>query len=255
MGEYASYPSLKDRVVFITGGASGIGESLVEHFCAQRAKVAFVDILAEQGNRLADAIAEKGDPKPLFLECDIRDIPGLQGRIREAGETLGPITILVNNAANDTRHKIEDVTVEYWDERIAINLRPYFFAAQAVHPQMKGAGGGAIVNMGSFTYLRGEGGFPGYSASKAGIHGLTRGLARDFGPDNIRVNTMMPGWIMTKRQLELWVDEAGEREIFEKQCLKDKVYPPDVARMVLFLAADDGRMCSAQQFIVDGGWV
>ncbi len=255
MTHYATYPSLRDRVVFVTGGASGIAESIVEHFCAQGAKVAFVDVKVDEGRALCERIAAQGDPKPTFIECDLHDIPALQVAIRKTIDELGPITVLVNSAASDTRHRIEDVTVEYWDERMAINLRHYFFASQAVVDSMKSAGGGSIVNIGSFTYYRGEGGMPGYSAAKAGIYGLTRSLARALGPDNIRVNLMMPGWVMTQRQLDMWMTPEGEREIAEKQCLKDKVYPPDVSRMVLFLASDDSRMISAQEFIVDGGWV
>ena len=252
---FATYPSLKDKVVFLSGGASGIGAALVEHFCAQGARVAFVDLKVDEAHALIEHIGGQGHPKPLFIECDLKDIPAYQQAIADVGEQLGPIGVLVNNAANDTRHTVEEVTVEYWDDRMAINMRHYFFAAQAVLPQMKKLGGGSIVNIGSFTYYRGEGGMPGYSAAKAGIWGLTRSLAREFGVHNIRVNLMMPGWIMTQRQLDLWLTPEGEREIQEKQCLKDKVYPPDVARMVLFLAADDSRMCSAQEFIVDGGWV
>lgn len=254
MTDYAIFPSLRDRVVLITGGASGIGESLVEHFALQGAKVAFLDIDREAAAELIGRLGE-APHRPVFREVDLRDIASLREAVEAIGRELGPIRVLINNAANDTRHKVEDVTVEYWDDRIAVNLRHQFFASQAVWPQMKAAGGGSIINMGSFTYLRGEGGFPGYSASKAGVHGLTRGLARDFGSDRIRVNTLMPGWVMTRRQLDLWVDEAGEREIAEKQCLKEKVRPGDIARMALFLASDDSAICSAQQFIVDGGWV
>lgn len=255
MTSFASYPSLRDRVVFVTGGASGIAESFVEHFAAQGAQVAFVDVKAAEAEDLCRRVAAAGHPRPTFIACDLHDIPALQAAIRGVGESLGPITVLVNSAANDARHTIEDVTVEYWDERMAINLRHFFFAAQAVAGPMKAAGGGAIVNIGSFTYYRGEGGMPGYSTAKAGVYGLTRSLARDLGAFGIRVNLLMPGWTMTKRQLDLWMTPEGEREIAEKQCLKDKVYPADIARMALFLAADDSRMITAQEFIVDGGWV
>lgn len=255
MDDFASYPSLKDRVVFVTGGGSGIGASIVEHFCAQGSRAAFVDLLVEESEALVGEIAGTGAPAPLFIHCDLRDIEALRAAIERAGAELGPIRALVNNAANDTRHKVEDVTVEYWDDRIAVNLRHQFFAAQAVHAQMKAAGGGSIVNLGSTSWIIGQGGMPGYTAAKAAVNGLTRGLARDFGADNIRVNTVLPGWVMTKRQLELWVDEAAEKLIHDSQCLKVKIYPPDIARMVLFLAADDSRMCTSQNFIVDGGWV
>jgi NAD(P)-dependent dehydrogenase (short-subunit alcohol dehydrogenase family) len=250
----ASYPSLKDRVVFVTGGGSGIGESIVEHFCAQRAKVAFVDIAAEGSQALVARIAAAGHPKPRFIPCDLRDIAALQAAIERVRDELGLIRVLVNNAANDDRHRVEDVKVDYWDDRMAVNLRHQFFAAQAVIPQMKAAGGGSIINFGSVSWMTGEGGYPAYTTAKAAVHGLTRGLARDFGPDKIRVNTVVPGWVMTERQIKLWLDETGERKIAENQCLKEKLYPPDIARMVLFLAADDSRMCTAQNFIVDAGW-
>lgn len=254
MNQFAIYPSLKDRVVFVTGGGSGIGASIVEHFCAQKSKVAFVDIAGDASQKLAAGIARAGHPRPLFIHCDLRDIEALRAAVAQANKLLGAIQVLVNNAANDDRHKPMDVTVAYWDERLQVNLRHQFFAAQAVYPQMKAAGGGSIVNFGSISWMNAEGGYPAYTASKAAVHGITRGLARDWGPDNIRVNTVVPGWIMTERQIKLWLDEAGERQIRENQCLKEKLYPPDIARMVLWLAADDSRLCTAQNFIVDAGW-
>lgn len=250
----ARYPSLKDRVVFVTGGGSGIGESIVEHFCAQGARVAFVDIAREQSEALVERIAKRGHARPLFIHCDLRDIEALRVTVARTGRELGPIRALVNNAANDDRHKVEDVTVAYWDERLQVNLRHQFFAAQAAIPQMKTAGGGSIVNFGSISWMNAEGGYPAYTASKAAVHGITRGLARDFGPDKIRVNTVVPGWILTERQIKLWLDETGERQIQENQCLKQKLYPPDIARMVLWLAADDSEACTAQNFVVDAGW-
>ncbi|MBL8808347.1 MAG: SDR family oxidoreductase [Rhodospirillales bacterium] len=252
--QFAIYPSLRERVVFVTGGGSGIGESVVEHFCAQRAQVAFVDIAADASNALAARIERAGHPRPRFFECDLRDIDRLQGIVGQVGREMGPIRALVNNAANDDRHKVESVSVGYWDDRMAVNLRHQFFAAQAAIPQMISAGGGSIVNFGSVSWMNGEGGYPAYTAAKAAVHGLTRGLARDFGPQQIRVNTVVPGWVMTRRQVELWLDADGERQIRENQCLKEKLYPPDIARMVLFLAADDSRMCTAQNFVVDAGW-
>ena len=254
MAQYAIYPSLRGRAVFITGGGSGIGAGIVEHFAAQGARVAFVDIAAEASKAVIDRVAAAGHARPLFIQCDLRDIEALRAAIARAGRELGPIRALVNNAANDDRHKVEDVTVPYWDERIATNLRHQFFAAQAAIAQMKSAGGGSIVNFGSISWMNAEGGYPAYTASKAAVHGITRGLARDFGPDNIRVNTVVPGWIMTERQVKLWLDEAGERQLMENQCLKRKLYPPDIARMVLWLAADDSENCTAQNFVVDGGW-
>ena len=255
MPAYAVYPSLKDRVVFVTGGGSGIGAAIVEHFCAQGAKVAFVDIDAESSEMLAEEIAAKGDPEPLFLACDLRDIAQLQDRIGQAAEQLGAIRVLVNNAAHDERHPLDEVTAAYWDDRMAVNLRHQFFAAQAVHKGMAVAGGGSIINMGSTTWLAGQGGMAGYSAAKSAIVGLTRSLARDLGPMNIRVNSILPGWIMTERQQRLWLTPEGEQELMTRQCLKRKLYPEDVARPVLFLASDDSAACTAQNYIVDGGWV
>lgn len=251
----ANYPSLKDRVVFITGGGSGIGASLVEHFCAQQARVTFVDIAEAPSRALVAGIAAKGHPAPDFIHCDLRNIEALRAAIAATKDKHGPIRALINNAGNDDRHATEDVTVAYWDERMAVNVRHQFFAAQAVRPQMRDAGGGSIVNFGSITWMVGDGDCPGYVTSKAAITGMTRALAREFGPERIRVNCMLPGWVLTERQIKLWLNAEGERQINERQCLKDKLYPPDIARMVLFLAADDSRMCSSQNFIVDGGWV
>jgi D-xylose 1-dehydrogenase len=254
-GAYAVYPSLKGRAVFITGGGSGIGASLVRHFAAQGSKVAFVDIAVEASAGVVAEVAAAGDPEPLFIRCDLRDIEALRRAIREAADADGPITVLVNNAAHDERHAFDTVTPEYWDDRMAVNLRHQFFAAQAVHPMMKAAGGGSIINFGSVSWMIGQGGMPGYSAAKAAVMGLTRSLARDFGPDNIRVNSIAPGWIMTERQLALWLDEEGERELMKRQCLKRKLYPDDMARIVLFLAADDSGAMTNQTYVCDGGWV
>jgi D-xylose 1-dehydrogenase len=246
---------LEGNTTFITGGGSGIGESLVEHFCAQGARVTFVDIAGPPSEALVERIAASGHPAPRFVAADLRDIDRLQAIIRETGERQGPIRVLVNNAGNDDRHRLEDVTVDYWDDRMAVNLRHQFFAVQAVRPQMRDAGGGSIINFGSITWLVGDGDCPAYVTAKASITGLTRALAREFGPENIRVNCMLPGWVMTERQMRLWLTPEGERQIEDRQCLKGRLYPPDIARMALFLAADDSRMCSSQNFIVDGGWV
>jgi NAD(P)-dependent dehydrogenase (short-subunit alcohol dehydrogenase family) len=251
----AVYPSLKDRVVFITGGGSGIGESLVEHFCAQGAKVAFVDIAEAPSKAVVERIAAKGGPKPLFMPCDLRDIDTLKARIDQTREALGPVRVLVNNAGNDDRHATADVTVDYWNDRMAVNVRHQFFAAQAVRPMMREAGGGSIIMFGSITWMVGDGDCPAYVTSKAAITGMTRALAREFGPERIRVNCMLPGWVMTERQVKLWLTPEGEKQIADRQCLQDRLYPADIARMALFLAADDSRMCSSQNFIVDGGWV
>jgi NAD(P)-dependent dehydrogenase (short-subunit alcohol dehydrogenase family) len=250
----ARFPSLEDRSVF-TGGDSGIGESLVEHFCRQGARVTFVDIAEGPSRQLAERIAAAGHGRPDFIRCDLRDIEALRKAIDNAGKKHGPIRVLVNNAGNDDRHRTEDVTVGYWDERMQVNLRHQFFAAQAVRPGMRDAGGGSIVNFGSITWLVGDPDCPAYVTAKAAITGLTRALARELGPEKIRVNCVMPGWVMTERQVKLWLSPEGERQINERQCLSERLYSADIARMVLFLAADDSRMCTSQNFIVDGGWV
>lgn len=251
----ATYPSLRDRVVFVTGGGGGIGESVVEHFCAQGARVTFVDLQEGPSEALVERIATRGHRRPRFIQVDLRNIEGLQAAIEKTCAEDGPIKALVNNAGNDDRHWTADVTPAYWDDRMAVNLKHQFFAAQAVRPQMRDSGGGSIINFGSITWLVGDPDCIAYVTAKSAINGLTRGLARELGPEKIRVNAVMPGWIMTKRQVELWLTPAGEKQIEERQCLRDRLYPPDVARMVLFLAADDSRMCSAQNYIVDGGWV
>ncbi len=255
MSNYAIYPSLKDRAVFVTGGGSGIGASIVEHFCAQGSKVAFVDIARAASEALVKAIAGKGLPAPLFIECNITDIAALQKAIAEAKQKLGPIRVLVNNAAHDQRHPIDTVTPEYWDERYAVNLKHQFFAAQAVYKDMAAAGGGAIVNLGSTSWVIGQGGMPCYTSAKSAVAGLTRALARDFGPLNIRVNCILPGWIMTERQITMWLTPEGEEELMKRQCLKRKLVPADIARTVLFFAAEDSGACTNQNYIVDGGWV
>lgn len=251
--EFAIYPSLRDRTVFITGGASGIGAEHVLQFAQQGARVAFVDIADDPARALADRVAAAGHQAPLYWHCDLKDIAALRQAIAEAGQRLGPITVLVNNAANDQRHKFEDVTVEYWDERLATNLRHQFFAIQAVAPMMRAAGGGSIINFGSVSWHALQGGMPAYTTAKAAVEGLTRGMARDLGPDKIRVNTVIPGWIMTERQIKLWLTPEGERNLMQVQCLKEKLGPADVTRMVLWLAADDSRMCTAQLWVVDAG--
>ena len=251
----AIYPSLKGRIVFVTGGGSGIGESIVEHFCAQDARVTFVDILEEASLALVERIRGHGHSAPRFIRCDLRDIELLRDAIALVGREDGPIKALVNNAGNDDRHPIDAVTIEYWNERLEVNLSHQFFAAQAVRPQMRNSGGGAIVNLGSISWMQGEADSIAYVTAKAAVNGLTRGLARELGPENIRVNCIVPGWVMTERQLKLWVTPEGERQIDDRQCLKGRVYPPDIARMALWLAADDSQMCSSQNFIVDAGWV
>ncbi|WP_426087334.1 SDR family NAD(P)-dependent oxidoreductase [Janthinobacterium sp. PSPC1-1] len=255
MKQLAKYGSLQGKRVFITGGGSGIGESLVAEFAAQGALVAFVDIAVEASEALCRRLAEAGLTAPLFRHCDITDIASLQAVMAELAQTLGDFDILVNNAANDQRHQAQDVTLEYWNERIAINQRPMFFTCQAVFEGMKRRGGGSIINVSSISWHMKSGGYPVYATTKAAVVGLTRGLARDYGAHNIRVNTVTPGWVMTQRQIELWVDDAAEVEIKKSQCLPSKLMPQDIAAMVLFLASDDGAMCSSQEFIVDAGWV
>ncbi len=251
MKKTASYPSLKGKRVFITGGGSGIGESLVESFAAQGALVAFVDIIRDASEALCARVADGGHPAPVFRYCDITDIPALQATMAE----LGDFDILVNNAANDQRHQTEDVSVEFYDQRIAINQRPMFFTCQAVLAGMKKNGGGSIINVGSMSWHAKNGGYPVYAATKAAVVGLTRGLARDFGAHGIRVNTVTPGWVMTQRQIDLWVDDAGKEEIKRNQCMPGPLMPDDVAAMILFLAADDSAMCTGQDFVVDAGWI
>jgi NAD(P)-dependent dehydrogenase (short-subunit alcohol dehydrogenase family) len=252
---WASYPSLEDRAVFVTGGGSGIGASIVEHLCAQRARVAFVDIQREASQALVERLEARGLPAPVFIPCDLRDIAALRAAIEQARARHGPARVLVNNAAHDERHSIESVTPEYWDDRFAVNLRHQFFAAQAVVPAMAEAGGGSIINFGSTSWLIGQGGMPAYLSAKAAVAGLTRALARDLGPKNIRVNAIVPGWIMTERQITLWLTPEGEQELLRRQCLKRRLVPEDIARVVLFLAADDSDACTNQSYIVDGGWV
>jgi len=247
MPDFATYPSLRGRSVFVSGGGSGIGASIVEHFAAQGSKVGFVDI----NEPASKAVAAKTGA--LFLKCDIKDVKAYQSALAEMASKLGPITVLVNNAAHDERHKLEDVTVEFWDDRIAVNLRHAFFAIQAVVPGMKKAGGGSIVNFSSISYHTMTANLAVYQAAKAATIGMTRGLARDLGADGIRLNSVTPGWIMTQRQIDLWLTPEAEADLMKAQVLKEKVYPPDIARMVLFLASDDSRLISAQNFVVDGG--
>jgi D-xylose 1-dehydrogenase len=249
MSRFASYPSLRDRVVFISGGGSGIGASIVEHFVEQGSKVAFVDV----DEAASTALVKRLGDKPLFLRCDVRDVKAYQAAIAQAASQLGAITVLVNNAARDDRHKLEEVTPEFWDERIAVNLRHQYFAIQTVAPGMRAAGGGSIVNFTSVSFVGMTPNLSVYQAAKAGAIGMTRGLARDLGGDGIRVNSVMPGWIMTERQIALWLTPEGEANLMAAQCLKERLYPPDLARMVLWLAADDSRMVTAQNFMVDGG--
>jgi NAD(P)-dependent dehydrogenase (short-subunit alcohol dehydrogenase family) len=244
---FAQYPSLAGRGVLLTGGASGIGAELVAQFARQGSRVAFLDIDRAAGAAVAAATGAA------FLPCDLRDIAALRDAVADAAAAVGPVTVLVNNAARDDRHDLMAVEPDYWDERMATNLRHQFFAAQAVVPMMRAAGQGSIVNMGSVSWLSATGGMPAYTAAKSAVRGLTRGLARDLGPDGIRVNEVVPGWVFTERQETLWATPEGVAQHMRLQCLKQKVMPPDIARIVLWLAADDSRMVTAQNFVVDGG--
>jgi len=251
---YATYPSLVDRHVFITGGADGIGAGLVEQFARQGSRVSFADINGTKAEALVAACTDIGVAhQPTFYPVDLVDIGALQAAVATALESNGTIDVLVNNAANDDRHSWEDMTVDYWNDRLNTNLRHYFFALQAVAPAMIEAGRGSIVNIGSSSYMMQEDFFPGYAIAKSGVEGITRTMARTFGPHNVRVNTVLPGWVATERQLEKWWSPEGEAGTLNDQALKRRIYPPEFAQMVLFLAADDGAACTAQEFLVDGG--
>ncbi|MGX5735924.1 SDR family NAD(P)-dependent oxidoreductase [Bosea thiooxidans] len=250
----ALYPDLAGQVVLVTGGASGIGAAITRRFAEQGSVVAFLDIRREAGEALARDLTEAGC-KAHFRHVDLTDIEALREAIAELDAALGPIRILINNAAHDERHDTETVTPAYWDDRIAVNLKHQFFAAQAVLPAMKAATGGVIINFGSTSWMAGQGGMAAYTASKSGVIGLTRSLARDFGPYNIRVNAIAPGWIMTERQIEKWLTPESEAELMRRQCLKRRLVPDEVARFTVFLASEEASACTAQHYVVDGGWV
>ena len=252
MSNEAVYPSLNNKVVLVTGGGSGIGESITRSFIKQGAKVAFLDFNEKDSIKL---IKDLNTDNLHFEFCDLRDIEQLKNSIKKISSKFGPIQILVNNAARDDRHSLESVTSEYFDERIATNLKHQLFASQAVVTDMEKNGGGAIINMGSTSWMIGQGGMPCYTTAKSAIQGLTRGLARDLGPKNIRVNCVVPGWIMTKRQVDMWLTPESEKELMDRQCIKRKLLPEDIARFVLFMASDEASACSNQSFVVDGGWL
>jgi NAD(P)-dependent dehydrogenase (short-subunit alcohol dehydrogenase family) len=249
---FAIHPSLEDAVVFVTGGASGIGEEVVRAFVGQGSKVGFVDIDAARGQALADTLTGQG-VTIRFEACDLRDIDALKRAFAALEGALGPATVLVNNAARDDRHPWQEVTPEYYDERIATNLRHMFFAIQAVAPGMIAAGKGSIINFGSNSWWEASGGMPVYTSSKAAVHGMTRSFARDLGKHRIRVNTVVPGWIMTERQKQLWVTPEALGRHLRRQCLPDPIEPVYLARMVLFLASDDAAMCTANNYMVEAG--
>lgn len=246
----AIYPSLAGRKVIVSGGASGIGEGIVEAFVRQGSAVAFVDVL--EGDPLIQRFADAAIP-PIFVHCDIRDCVDYGAKIGKLIDRLGGCDVLINNAANDDRHTIEEVTPEYWDERMAVNLKHQFFAAKAVIPAMKAAGGGSIVNLGSISWHLGLEDLAIYQTAKAAIEGLTRSLARELGRDGIRVNTIVPGNVQTPRQMK-WYTPEGEAEIVAAQCLDGRIQPADIAAMALFLASDDARFCTAHNYWVDAGW-
>lgn len=251
---YASYPSLRDRTVYITGGADGIGSAAVEHFARQGSRVTFADINEEKAAATIErCVANGSDHTPVFHHVDLCDIEALRSSLTRADADMGSITVLVNNAANDDRHGWQDVTPEYWEDRLNTNLRHYFFAIQAAAPAMLEAQHGSIINIGSSSYMRKEDMFPGYAIAKSGIEGITRTFAKTFGPHGVRVNTVLPGWVATERQLEKWWSPEGEAGTLESQSIKRRIYADEFVQMVLFLASDDGAACTAQQFLVDGG--
>jgi NAD(P)-dependent dehydrogenase (short-subunit alcohol dehydrogenase family) len=245
----ATYPSLAGRTVFVTGGASGIGESFVQHFHAQGCKVAFVDLQEEAGEALTSLLGEK----VWFRRCDVTDVPALQAAIRAAAEALGPVTVLVNNVANDTRHEAAETSMEAWRKGLAVNLDPAFAASVAVYPMMRDADGGSIINVSSINALWGPANMATYVAAKGAINSLSKGLAREWGPDRIRVNALSPGWVVTERQLELWLTPEAEAEWAKQVALKDRILPDDIARAALFLASDEARMITGQNLVVDAG--
>jgi NAD(P)-dependent dehydrogenase (short-subunit alcohol dehydrogenase family) len=252
---FATYPSLRDRAVLITGGATGIGESLVTQFARQSSRVVFLDIQDDAAHQLVQSLTAEGCPSPFYIHCDVTDVAALQSAVQQAITTYGTIDVLINNAANDQRHSIESVTAESFDDSIAVNLRPQFFTIQAVLPAMREAQRGSIINMSSISWMIPSTGVPLYIAAKAAIIGLTRTLAHEVGKDNVRVNAVLPGAIVTERQRRLWYTPEYKAEIMASQAIKRDILPEDVARLVLFLAADDSGAITNQSYIIDGGWV
>ena len=253
MTAFATYPSLAGRTVVITGGASGIGASFVTHFVAQGARVAFLDLADEAGRVLEKELAG-ATHAPLFLPCDLTDVDALREAIAQARAAFGPVSVLINNAANDVRHDFATTRPEEFDASIATNLRHQYFATQAVLPDMRSLGGGSVICLGSTGWMKKNEGYPMYATAKAAIGGFVYGMARELGRDHVRINCLVPGWVITEKQRELWLDDAGEEEIRRVQCMPGHLMPEDLARAALFLAADDSRMCTGQNFIVDGGW-
>jgi D-xylose 1-dehydrogenase len=252
---YARYPSLKDRAVLVTGGATGIGESMVRNFARQGSRVAFLDIQDEAGQALADELDSEGCPRPEYIHCDLTDVGALQAAVAQAMASLGTVDVLVNNAANDQRHRTEEVTPEYWERCMAVNLRPQFFMIQAVLPAMKATARGSIINLSSISWMIPSTGLPVYVAAKAAIVGLTRTMAHELGPAGIRVNAVLPGAIATEKQRRLIYTPEYKAQILARQALKHEIVPDDVARLVLFLASDDSKAITNQSYVIDGGWV
>ncbi|MEO5671882.1 MAG: SDR family oxidoreductase [Ramlibacter sp.] len=249
----ARYPSLEGRSVLVTGGATGIGAALVEQFALQGARVGFIDIDAAAGYALVAKLAGARF-SPQFVVADLTDISALDTAIDTVRRHNGPVQVLLNNAANDQRHAVADTTPESWDAGMAVNLKHQFFAAKNVAADMRAAKSGSIVNFGSISWMLKEDGMPVYTTAKAAVQGLTRSLARELGRYGIRVNTIVPGWVMTEKQLRLWVNDKARADMARGQCINQPVKPEDIASMALFLAADDSALCTAQDFIVDGGW-
>ena len=248
----AIYPSLKDRLVVVTGGGSGIGAALTEGFARQGARVVFLDLLDDESRRLEASLASL-NPAPVYHRCDLTDVAALQTCLAEIAKVHGAVEVLVNNAANDDRHSLAEVTPAYWDDRIAVNLRHLYFATQAVAPAMRAAGKGVILNLGSISWHLGLPDLSLYETSKAGIEGMTRALARELGPDGVRVACIVPGNVKTPRQMK-WYSPEGEAEIVAAQCLRGRVEPVDIAAMALFLASDDARFITGHEYFVDAGW-
>ena len=249
----AQYPDLKDSSVLITGGASGIGADIVRAFCQQRAKVAFIDIDTQAAQQLIAELIDAGGSVPVFSYCDLAELGAIRGVIDKLSESCGAFTVLVNNAASDNRHTPEDLTPEYWQNRLDVNLGQQFFCAQAVHQYMREKKSGSIINLGSVSYRMSLPDLTAYATCKAAVVGLTRSLAREWGADNIRVNTLVPGCVMTEKQLKLWISAEDEAQIQQQQCIKRRIVGADVANMALFLASESSSACTAQEFIVDGG--
>jgi NAD(P)-dependent dehydrogenase (short-subunit alcohol dehydrogenase family) len=254
MSAFARYPSLADRTVLVTGGATGIGAAFVAAFAQQGARVAFLDIDTKAAESLLAQLGDVASP-PLFIACDLTNLDALGKAIATARDAIGPIAVLINNAANDVRHEFATTTAEDFDRSVAVNLRHQYFATQAVVDDMRSLGGGSVICLGSTSWMIKNSGYPMYTMAKAAIHGLVAGLARELGRDRIRINCLVPGWVITEKQQRLWLDADGEAEIARAQCLPGHVMADDLARMALFLAADDSRMITARDLIVDGGWV